>query len=97
MGRPIKHWHKYRFDESMNKWVKKKRYKHPVITVVKLDPEQALLVACKSGGAYWMRNAGVTYCVYNYNSGSDHACNLGKNGSGRRHFSQRGGPSGQAS
>ena len=30
----------------------KKRYKHPVITVVKLDPEQVILVACQGGGAF---------------------------------------------
>ena len=59
-GRPIIHWNRYRYDESLGKWMRKKRYKHPVITVVKLDPEQALLVACKVDGAYWRGGT----CVY---------------------------------
>lgn len=61
MARPIKHWHKYRYDESLHKWVRKKRYKHPVITVVKLDPDQALLAICQVNGGYWDRTANV--CV----------------------------------
>jgi len=56
-GRPIIHWNRYRFDESLNKWIKKKRYKHPVITVVKLDPDQALLVVCRTGGVYFILNS----------------------------------------
>ena|SRR3989338_5447009 len=53
MARPIKHWHKYRYDEALGKWVRKKRYKHPVITVVKLDPDQALLAVCANAGLYF--------------------------------------------
>ena len=53
-GRPISHFHKYRYDESLGKWFRKKRYKHPVITMLKLDPEQALLVACMVGGGYFL-------------------------------------------
>ena len=39
---------------------KKKPYFKPVITVIKLDPQQALLAACKSNGAYF---AFGTFCV----------------------------------
>ena len=73
-GRPIIHWHKYRYDESHGKWIKKKRYKHPVITVVKLDPDQALLAPCKIDGGYLdrgpipyickTRSAGYRQCVF---------------------------------
>ncbi len=52
-GRPSIHLNKYRYDEILGKYIRKKRYKHPVITVVELDPEQALLVACSIGGAYF--------------------------------------------
>ena len=39
---------------------KKKLYSKPVITVVKLDPAQALLSACTIGGAYF---AGGDRCM----------------------------------
>lgn len=42
--------------------IKKKHYKHPIITMIKLDPEQALLVACiTTVGGYF--NAGGTQCM----------------------------------
>lgn len=39
----------------------KKKYTSPVITRIKLDPSQAILQACKTGGAYMTFN--VTRCV----------------------------------
>ena len=33
---------------------KKKRYKKPVLTIIKLDPEQALITQCYVGGFGWM-------------------------------------------
>ena len=57
-GRPIIHWNRYRYDESLGKWMRKKRYKHPVITLVKLDPEQAILAACQVGGLYFEYSRG---------------------------------------
>jgi len=67
-GRPIIHWNRYRYDESLDKWIRKKRYKHPIITVVKLDPEQALLVACQTNGAYFA--PGGTLCMARGTTGS---------------------------
>ena len=32
--------------------MEKKKYIHPVIKRIKLDPEQAILVACKVGGVF---------------------------------------------
>ena len=61
-GRPIIHWCKYRYDKALGRWVHKKRYKHPVITVVKLDPEQALLAACKAGGGYFVHDVHGIFC-----------------------------------
>jgi len=61
-GRPIIHWDRYRYDEEQNRWVRKKRYKHPVITVVKLDPEQALLVTCKTDGGYFFAASHPSFC-----------------------------------
>ena len=37
---------------------KKKPYSKPVITVIKLDPEQALLSACKTLGLYFRGTRG---------------------------------------
>ncbi len=64
MARPIKHFHKYRYDEALGKYIRKKHYKYKEITMVKLDPEQALLVACITGGLYMTQIApGDTWCM----------------------------------
>lgn len=42
----------------MTRLMKKKTYEYKEITVVKLDPEQALLVVCVSGGQYFGTDRG---------------------------------------
>ena len=47
----------------------KKAYVKAEITGVKLDPDQAILQACKVGGAYWCTGAGT--CSVD---GTDYLC-----------------------
>ena len=79
-GRPIIHLNKYRYDEALGKYIRKKYYKHPVITVVKLDPEQCLLTSCKSNGLYFQ--GAVGNCVYSTEPAGPGWCTVTRKGAG---------------
>jgi len=64
-------------------------YIKPVVTRVKLDPEQAILANCKVGGHY-MVNA--TICSYGTTAGGGHPCNdevRGQSAAGTNHKRDR--------
>ncbi|MDD4295294.1 MAG: hypothetical protein PHP69_07300 [Candidatus Omnitrophica bacterium] len=47
------------------------KYQKPSITKIALDPEQAILQVCSTGGGYFI---GTTKCVYNFSTGPFHFC-----------------------
>ena len=50
-------------------------YAEPVVTAINLDPEQAILVSCVVGGAYWA--AGFSTC---FNHGGALVCDTAVKG-----------------
>ena len=49
----------------------KKFYKKPLLTAIKLQPEQAIIAACKVGAAWWSDARG---CVYGATGGVGMRC-----------------------